>query len=229
LENNPAVVNDEDKSIKRISGSRPSADDVEWIKFGHDLAKQSPDLANNIAKDLITLNTSLITVYTGALAFLKIPGKINILLPTWLSWILVASPIILWLLSIHNNVAVYSVRLIKFEENNPEEIRKAIENVTIEKFKSFNKGKIFFFIAILIASFIIITGCSFNQTRSVQFVINKDYSPVFENMSIDVDNQSMTTTYLTLLDEDEVHYKVRLSNGKIISFSKNLVTGIIYY
>lgn len=228
MNNEDSLKGNKSESIKEIKGNIPTASDVEWIKIGYETIKQAPDLANSIAKDLITLDTTLITVYTGALTFFEIPEKINIFLPLWLSWIFVAIPIILWLLSIHNNVAVYSARVLTFNEDSPEEIRKAIESVTLDKLKSLNKGKIFFFSAIIMAAFIIIAGCGLNQNKSVQFITSKENLPIFESMSIGVNDQTMVTKTLILLEEDDTYYKVHLDNGKTIKFSKNIVEGIIY-
>jgi hypothetical protein len=225
---NNADEAEDGKDIISVVGTRPSINDLEWIKLGQNIFENSPGLADDIAKNFVTLNTSLITIYTGILAFLKISEEIFTFFPAWISWIMISVPIILWLLSIYKNVDVYSPRIVEFDLESPQSIKEEMNFIVKEKSKALKWGKIFFLFGLFMAALIIIAGCSLTQTKSVQFIISEGELPVFENMSIEINTKTMTTASLTFIDEEDTYYKVRLNNGKFVRFNKDLVDGIIY-
>lgn len=219
-------------TVIEVEGKVPSADELSWIRLGHNLFKKSPDLANDIAKTFVTLSTTLITIYIGILTFLKIPESISVfdlsLVQRIIIAIIISSPFVLWALSIWKNVDVYSPRLIKCNLDCPQDIETSMKDIINNKNKELNKGRIFFLAGLFVAALIIIGSSSLTQTSSVKFIINEDHLLTFKNVPISIHNQTRITTSLTLIEEGDNFYKVRLESGKIIKFNKNIVEGVIY-
>lgn len=214
---------------KIIKGRKPNTRELMLLKLGFDIFKQSPDHADNIAKTLITLITTLITIYISILAFLQVSERASTIKPSWVYAMLI--PIIFWIISICFNVKVYLSDLAGLHLNRPENIQDYMNFIIKNKNKHLRWGGVFFFVGLLSVVFIVIYSshlASSDLDSSVQFVINEDYLPTFENISIDTNNQTRITTSLTLVEEGDSFYKVRLENGKIIKFNKNMVEGVIY-
>lgn len=64
-------------SSQIIEGRKPSEEDLEWIKSVRELINGGPDRVDNEANSLVTLGSTLLTAYIGALTFLKISDEIN--------------------------------------------------------------------------------------------------------------------------------------------------------
>jgi len=214
---------------KVIIGRKPNTRELILFKLGFDIFKQSPDHADNIAKTLITLITTLITIYISILAFLQVSERASTIQPSWVYAMLI--PIIFWIISIYFNVKVYLSDLTGLHLNRPETIQDYMNFIIKNKNKHLRRGGVFFFVGLLSVVFIILYSSHLinsDLNSSVQFVINEDYLPTFENISIDTNSQTRITTSLTLVEEGDSFYKVRLENGKIIKFNKNMVEGVIY-
>jgi hypothetical protein len=54
-----------------IVGQEPYEEDIEWLKYGRQMIQESPNVLDEAAKSFLTLGSSLLTVYTGALALFK--------------------------------------------------------------------------------------------------------------------------------------------------------------
>jgi hypothetical protein len=77
-------------------GDDPYEENLDWLKYGRVMIQESPKILDEAAKSFLTLGSSLLTVYTGALALFKLNEK------TYgpLSWAVICTPILLWLLCI---------------------------------------------------------------------------------------------------------------------------------
>lgn len=216
------------EQVTDVKGTKSSIEELRLVKLGFDIFKQSPDHADDIAKTLITLITTLITIYISILAFLQISERVS----TQLSWVVaMLVPIIFWIISIYFNVKVYLPDLTELHLDRPDIIQQNINTVIEKKSKNLRWGGVSFFVGLFSVVIIILLSsylASSDLDSSVHFVINEDYLPTFENISIDTNNQTRITTSLTLVEEGDSFYKVRLENGKIIKFNKNMVEGVIY-
>ncbi len=59
-----------------IIGEEPFEEDLEWLKYGREMIQQSPKILDEAAKSFLTLGSSLLTVYTGALALFKFNERV---------------------------------------------------------------------------------------------------------------------------------------------------------
>lgn len=313
------------KEIKKmlIIGEVPSTSELGWKKIGKEILEKSIDAIKTTSEKIIGLDTALITAYIAALTFLKIPANIDFYLPWYLSKIIVAGPIILWLVSLSGCILAYSAKGMKFYTDCPEDIKKAYEENRDKSSTYLTIGKSFFIVGLFFASTIILIGsglqplpvqftnenslllgylvkffivvfifsticwliylskkekqiaenkllgwlihtsiteseedkwlkiknyCIYSFVISiilmiciiiigvnsyhplpVQFIVAKDNVPLFENMSINIDNQTMNTIPMILIAESDKYYKVQLDNGKVIQFNKDMVKGMMYY
>lgn len=228
---NMITIDPRDKSsdVKEIDGRPVTGNALEIIKQGQELVKQSPDVLDGAAKSMITLDTSLITVYTAALAFLKIPDKLATV-PYGIGWILMAIPIICWLASIERNASVYNPKGTEIDPDSPKSIVSALKAICERKYKKLTDGKYWFVAALAIAVTIILLGSSYQvQPASVQFVVSDSHAAQFKNLSISVDSNTMRTSQVTLLQETDKTYKVQLpGSNQVIVFNKDMVTGLVY-
>jgi hypothetical protein len=214
-----------------IKGGNPSEEDLEWIKSGRELIKGGPDRVDSEANALVTLGSTLLTAYIGALTFLKITDNINNIFIL----ILLAVSIILWLWSIAINLLwVAFPKGHELSESNPKNIMMYYAMSGSNKYDELKKGRKIFILALAI-SVVTIVGLPViisNQTehlpQQVQFIISPDQIQTFENMSIGFEAGKMRTNLSTLIEETDNTYKIRLNNGMIAKFNKDLVKGIIY-
>ena len=224
---NRVKINDKSHVMK---GGKPSDEDLEWIKSCRELIKGGPDRVDNEANSLVTLGSTLLTVYIGALTFLKISDKMNNIFIT----ILLAVSIILWLWSISINLLWVSFpKERELSESSPKNIMMYYVALGTDKYNELKKGRRIFILALTISVFAIVLPVLIpNQTeplpQQVQFIIPSDQIQTFENMSIGLDAGNMRTNSLTLIEKTEKTYKVRLNSGKTIEFNTDLVKGIIY-
>lgn len=107
-----------------IKGEEPYEEDLEWLKYGREMIQQSPRILDEAAKSFLTLGSSLLTVYTGALALFKV----NLRASDMLDWAAICAPIILWLLCISSLAWVFFPNRLRFNAKSPSDI----ENVTVD-------------------------------------------------------------------------------------------------
>lgn len=79
-----------------VKGEEPYEEDLEWLKYGRVMIQESPKVLDEAAKSFLTLGSSLLTVYTGALTLFKLNARASDLF----DWAVICTPIILWLLCI---------------------------------------------------------------------------------------------------------------------------------
>jgi hypothetical protein len=63
-------------NYRNINGRKPSKNDIDWIKYGGEILKMSPDISDNQAKSLVSLASTLLSAYVAVIAFLNIQDKI---------------------------------------------------------------------------------------------------------------------------------------------------------
>jgi hypothetical protein len=141
-----------------ISGNKPSEEDLEWLKYGRDLVKESPKILDEAAKSFLTLGSSLLTVYMGALALLK-PSE-TVYGPFF--WAIICTPIVLWLFCIGSITFVYFPDRWNIQTNCPSNIEKVTQDISRKKSCMFKIGSILFVAALTATSISV-----------VLFVVNK--------------------------------------------------------
>ena len=107
-----------------IDGQEPYEEDIEWLKYGRQMIQESPNILDEAAKSFLTLGSSLLTVYTGALALFKFNERASDLL----DWVVICTPIVLWLLCISSLAWVDFPNRLRFNSRSPSDI----ENVTVD-------------------------------------------------------------------------------------------------
>lgn len=165
----------------------------------------------------------------------EIPAWINYLLQV--IGILVIITIIIWVIfTISNTFSEKTVdqditvfKSINVVNNDSSLLRIVLSR--INNYRRYGFGiTLFIVLCIVIITYIILViGVASYVPIPVQFVVNKDQVPVFTNMSINVDNQTMTTMPMTLISEDDKYYRVKTNNQTIIRFNKDMVKGMVYY
>ena len=75
-----------------VQGEEPYEEDLEWLKYGRVMIQESPKVLDEAAKSFLTLASSFLTVYTGALALFKFNERAPAM-----SWAVICIPILLWL------------------------------------------------------------------------------------------------------------------------------------
>ncbi len=220
---------DESLDMKNIDGRPVTGKDLETINLGRDMFKQSPDIIDNSAKSMVTLSTSLIAIYTAALAFLKVPDKLG-MMPYGIGWALMAIPIIFLFASMECNVSVYDPKKSIIDPDSPESIKKTIKEICERKYRTLAKGRYLFVAALAIAAALVLLGSSYQvEPKNVQFCVVNSQAPQFKNMSISVDSSTMRTSPVMLLQETDKTYKVQLTDSKqVVVFNKDMVTGLVY-
>lgn len=112
-----------------IDGQEPYEEDIEWLKYGRQMIQESPNVLDEAAKSFLTLGSSLLTVYTGALALFKLNARASDLL----DWVLICTPIVLWLLCISSLAWVYFPNRLRFNAKSPSDIENLTVNVSRKK------------------------------------------------------------------------------------------------
>lgn len=208
-----------------VIGGKPSQNQLEWIKYGQNLIRGSSESLENAAKTLVTLATSLITIYSVALSYFGNATKI--FLNPFL--FLLVIPFALFFCSIYFFIDVYSPTKHKIESDSPDDIKKAVKTINEDKYKSFRRGKGFFLIAFVLitVSLFYVSSCQLPENK-VQFVVKSENVKIFNDMNIGLEN-NMTTTSLILINDDGYNYHIkRINSTDEIAFNKNLVNAIIY-
>ena len=78
----------------RVQGEVPSEEDMQWLDYGRKLLEESPKVLDEDAKSFVALGSSLLTVYTGALALFKFNERLEL---SGVNLIMMLVPILLWL------------------------------------------------------------------------------------------------------------------------------------
>lgn len=135
-----------------VQGEEPYEEDLEWLKYGREMIKESPKVLDEAAKSFLTLGSSLLTVYTGALALFKFNEKAS----GPLSWAIICTPILLWLLCISCFAYVYFPDRLRFRKNSPSDIEEATIDVSRKKSRRLKIGSVLFVAALAATSISIV-------------------------------------------------------------------------
>lgn len=135
-----------------VKGQEPFEEDLEWLKFGREMIKESPKVLDESAKSFLALGSSLLTVYTGALALFKLTEKAS----SPYSLAIMCIPIVLWLLCISCLAYVYFPDRFKFQTNSPSEIENVTRDVSRKKSFRLKVGSILFVAALATTSISIV-------------------------------------------------------------------------
>jgi hypothetical protein len=217
-----------DSDIK-IKGKKPIASDLEWISYGRQILKESPQVLDENAKSMVALGSSLLAVYTGALALLNFNEKFDLKSEERIFLLL---PIIIWLISISFNAYVYFPRRYAFAENMPNEIKKAQKEISRTKHFRLKIGAIFFIAALGLSSFCILwlgnqDPLQNSQVR-VQFVTSNESIPILEDMSVSFEKDTQRTVPILLLEKTDKTYLVQINDSRKVEFERDLIQGVIY-
>jgi hypothetical protein len=131
-----------------IVGQEPYEEDIEWLKYGRQMIQESPNVLDEAAKSFLTLGSSLLTVYTGALALFKPNERASDLL----DWVVICTPIVLWLLCISSLAWVYFPNRLRFNAKSPSDIAIVTMDVSRKKSHRLKIGSILFVIALATTS-----------------------------------------------------------------------------
>lgn len=135
-----------------VQGEEPYEEDLEWLKYGREMIQESPRVLDEAARSFLTLGSSLLTVYTGALALFKFNEKAS----DHLSLAIMSTPILLWLLCISCFAYVYFPDRLRFRKNSPTDIEEVTRVVSRRKSHWLKIGSVIFVAALAATSFSIV-------------------------------------------------------------------------
>ncbi|MFZ3146916.1 hypothetical protein [Methanothrix sp.] len=194
----------------------------EWVNFGHQLYKESPGKLDEAAKSLMTIGSSLLTVYIGAITLFKINEKLD-------SNVLIFGPIFFWLLCIAVCVFVYFPGVREMDAFNVDQIKNTLNEIIGNKYTKLRIGAGLFVIALCFSTYTI--GTSLWQEPSadiIQFVVAKEQISAFENMTIKFENGSQKTIPLVLTGKKDNLYHIKLNDNTSVLVSGEMIEGVIY-
>jgi hypothetical protein len=196
-----------------VQGQEPFEEDLEWLKFGREIIKDSPRVLDETAKGFLALGSTLLTVYTGALALFKLNEKASG--PE--SWAIICIPIVLWLLCISCLAYVYFPDRCNFHTNSPSEIEKITRDISRKKSFRLKIGSVLFVAALAATSISIVwlgaqVSSQSQQVQTVQFVIPVDKNASSQNISMFFENRTQKATTIALLEERNKTGSMHLHN-----------------
>jgi hypothetical protein len=168
-----------------VQGEEPLEGDLEWLKYGREMIKDSPKVLDEASKSFLALGSSLLTVYTGALALFKLNEKASGIL----SWTIICVPILLWLLCISFFAYVYFPDRIKFNAKSPTDIENATRHVSQDKSIRLKIGSYLFVAALFFTSISIVwlgvqpAKEAQTEAKIAQFAVAEDEVKVLNNQS----------------------------------------------
>ena len=196
-----------------VQGQEPFEEDLEWLKFGREIIKDSPRVLDETAKGFLALGSTLLTVYTGALALFKLNEKASA--PE--SWAIICIPIVLWLICISCLAYVYFPDRCNFHTNSPSEIEKVTRDISRKKSLRLKIGSVLFVAALAATSISIVwlgaqVSSQSQQVQTVQFVIPVDKNASSQNISMFFENRTQKATTIALLEERNKTGSMHLHN-----------------
>lgn len=156
-----------------IKGEKPFEEDLEWLKYGREMIQQSPKILDEAAKSFLTLGSSLLTVYTGALAIFKFNERMS----NSLDWAIISIPILLWLLCISSLAWVYFPNRLRFNAKSPSDIENVTMDVSRKKSRRLKAGSFLFVVALAATSISILwLGAQpakeeLTENRTIQLIV----------------------------------------------------------
>jgi len=196
-----------------VKGQEPFEEDLEWLKFGREIIKDSPRVLDETAKGFLALGSTLLTVYTGALALFKLNEKASA--PE--SWAIICIPIVLWLICISCLAYVYFPDRCNFHTNSPSEIEKVTRDISRKKSLRLKIGSVLFVAALAATSISIVwlgaqVSSQSQQVQTVQFVIPVDKNASSQNIAMFFENRTKKATTIALLEERNKTGSMHLHN-----------------
>jgi hypothetical protein len=208
-------------------GEMPSDENLRWLKYGEDIQKESLKILSDQSKELVTLSSSLIVIYTGGLTLFKLPEKVSSF-----GLLILTIPIILWLICIYYSANINFPKVHQIYINSPTEIKKFIKNEIDEKYSKLKKGRYLFIISIALSALILILmntpTMQKSEPQTMQFVIAQDFMPEFKNTSIPLNEALGRTVPIKLIKLSDQSYTVETPNGSIVQLDDDIVKGIIF-
>ena len=168
-----------------IVGEEPYEEDIEWLKYGRQMIQESPNVLDEAAKSFLTLGSSLLTVYAGALALFKFNERASDLL----DWVVICTPIVLWLLCISSLAWVYFPNRLRFNARSPSDIANVTMDVSRKKSLRLKIGSILFVMA-LAATSISILWLGAGPAEDVEAEEQTIHLLVIENEDITLKNRN---------------------------------------
>jgi hypothetical protein len=208
-------------------GEKPSDEDLRWLKYGEDIQKESLKILSDQSKELVTLSSSLIVIYTGGLTLFGLPEKVSSF-----GLLILTIPIILWLICIYYSANINFPEVHQIYINSPTEMKKFIKNEIDEKYSKLKKGRYLFIVSIALSALLLILmntpTMQKSEPQNVQFVIAQDFMPEFKNTSIPLNEALGITVPIKLIKLSDQSYTVETPNGSIVQLDDDLVKGIIF-
>ena len=193
-----------------VQGQEPFEEDLEWLKYGREIVKESPKVLDEAAKSFLAFGSTLLTVYTGALALFKLDEKAS----SPLSWAIICVPIVLWLLCISCLAYVYFPDRLKFHTNSPTEIEKVTRDISRKKSFRLKIGSVLFVAALAATSISIIwlgdQPAKEMQTeeQTIYLAMEKDGTNQLQNMSVSQEGVTARTIPVVLLSAGNQTHQV---------------------
>jgi hypothetical protein len=172
-----------------VHGQEPIEEDLEWLKFGRDMIKESPKVLDEAAKSFLALGSSLLTVYTGALAIFKLNERAS----GPYSWAIIFIPIVLWLSSISCLAYVYFPDRCNFHTNSPSEIERVTQDISKKKSFRLKIGSILFVAALAATSLSVVwlgaqpSAENEKVGKSIHLVVAEENDNQLKNLSGSMD------------------------------------------
>lgn len=179
------MVNDKDI----VRGEKPSEEDIEWLKYGRELIRGSPSIIDENAKSFVTLSSTLLTIFTGAVTLFKFNERLVL---AYINWIIITIPIVLWLLSIVCNVYVYFPGKYRFDNSCTTELVKTSKKINDIKYNRLKFGAIFFILAIICSILAVLwmgsqmLPLSPQATNNMIYLVSVSNNPVKHNISVNL-------------------------------------------
>jgi predicted membrane protein len=176
-----------------IVGEEPYEEDIEWLKYGRQMIQESPNVLDEAAKSFMTMGSSLLTVYTGALALFKLNERASDLF----DWTVICIPIILWLLCISSLAWVYFPNRLRFNARSPSDIANVTMDVSRKKSLRLKIGSILFVMA-LAATSISILWLGAGPAEDVEAEEQTIHLLIIENEDITLKNRNYSAPHSNL-------------------------------
>lgn len=216
----------------QINGEEPTEEDNKWLEYGDRLLEESSKTLDEDAKSFVALGSSLLTVYTGALALFKFTERLD---QSWENLALMSIPIALWIVCIIFSAYVFFPGQYHFRRDCVTDIIEATKSISKNKYNRLKIGAILFIIALGISSLSVL--CLSNQmiseddkeqSKNVQLVAFEGKISVLRNLSIPLEEGTLKTNPLMLMKTTDKTYVARLQDGTMIEIDKNTIAGVIY-
>lgn len=192
----------------------------EWVKYGHDLIKDSSKKQDEIAKYSIGLISGIITIYTVLLTFFGLSQITDLT-------IVIAIPLILIIISLGSFLLVFKPQMKEITLDDPVRIMETTAERSRIKYNYLLAGIGFFIVGIFSIPFVIGIGSIYPQ-ENVQLIVFENKQPLLETIPITFESGTLKTVPLKLVKQDDKKVVVILENGNIAELSKDWIEMIIY-